>query len=193
MAAHPPTTVWGGLDLLERAVGYTRGSLQLVTADLMSAPTPCPGWDLRTLLDHMNDSLQALEEAAAVHRVWVGVTADPAVDPVAALRDRACRLLAAISRGQGDADVSVGGRPLTQRVLFSAGALEIVGHGWDVAVACGVRRTVPAALADDLLRVADVLVTDADRPARFAAPVPVAPSAPPGDRLVAFLGRTPSS
>jgi uncharacterized protein (TIGR03086 family) len=191
MTSHPVTSIWGGVELIERAIGYTRGCLQLVTPDLMSAPTPCPEWDLRTLLDHMNDSMQALEEAAAVRRVWVGVTADPAVDPVAALKDRACRLLAAWSREQDDSNVSVDGRPLTQRVLFSAGALEIVGHGWDVAAACRVRRTVPAALAETLLRVAPILVTDNDRPERFGWPVPVAPTAPPGDRLIGFLGRTP--
>lgn len=193
MTSYPVTSVWGGVELLERAIGYTRGSLRLVTPDLMTAPTPCPAWDLRALLDHMNDSLQALEEAAAVRRVWVGVTADAAVDPVAAVRDRACRLLAAWSRRQDDADVSVDGRPLTQRLLFSAGALEIAGHGWDVAAACGVRRTVPADLAERLLRVAPVLVTDADRPARFGPPVQVAASAPAGDRLVAFLGRDPTT
>ena len=43
-------------------MGYTLGSLQLVTPDLMGAPTPCAGWTLRALLGHMNDSLRTLHE-----------------------------------------------------------------------------------------------------------------------------------
>ena len=33
--------------LLERAMGYTLGSLVLVTPDDMANPTPCAAWDLR--------------------------------------------------------------------------------------------------------------------------------------------------
>ncbi len=33
--------------LLERAMGYTLGSLVLVTPAAMANPTPCSGWDLR--------------------------------------------------------------------------------------------------------------------------------------------------
>ena len=64
---------WGGVELLERAIGYTRGSLALVTPELMSAPTPCDHWDLRALLEHMDDSLTSLHEAGAVRRVWLDV------------------------------------------------------------------------------------------------------------------------
>jgi len=64
-------------------------------------------------------------------------------------------------------------------------------HGWDVAHACGHPRPIPQHLAEELLLISPLLVTDADRPARFAAPVAVSPHAGPADRLVAFLGRCP--
>jgi uncharacterized protein (TIGR03086 family) len=194
-------TPWAGVELLERAIGYTRGSLALVTPDLMTAPTPCEGWDLRMLLSHLDDSLTSLHEAGSVRRVELAVTSEPSAptgDLVAALRQRASQVLAdwsadrAMSRAGHvvSRDVVVAGRPLTTPVLTSAGALEVTVHGWDVATACRVHRPIPDALAEDLLRIAPVLVTEADRPARFARAVAAPPGASPGERLLAFLGRS---
>lgn len=192
-------SAWGGVELLERAIGYTRGSLALVTTASMRAPTPCAGWDLQALLTHMHDSLTSLHEAGSVRRVLRDVAGPAPDDLVDALLLRACELLAEWSvqwtlvSQPGEVprprDVLVDGRPLTARVLTTAGALEVAVHGWDVAVACGVARPIPPALASDLMRVAPVLVSDADRPGRFGPPVPPAPGAAPGQRLLAFLGR----
>lgn len=195
---------WQGVELLERAIGYTRGCLALVTPDLMSAPTPCAGWDLRRLLLHMDDSLTSLHEAVSVRRVRLDVAESPAaagsdpVHPVETLRHKACQLLAdwsaEWSAGGGRlprADVVVAGRPITSRVLASAGALEVAVHGWDVAAACGADRPLPEALALDLLRVAPVLVGDEDRPHRFGPALQPADLASASDRLLAYLGRRP--
>lgn len=182
---------WRGVELLERAIGYTRGCLALVTDDLLDTSTPCAEWDLRELLVHMDDSLTSLHEAGAVRRVWLTSAPEPGgVALVDRLRQRACQLLADWSTGHGD--VLVEGRPLSTPVLTSVGALEVAVHGWDVASACGATRSIPDALAEDLLRLAPVLVTAADRPARFGVPLEVASSAAPGERLLAYLGRSPT-
>lgn len=182
---------WSGVELLERALGYTRSSLALVTPALMDAPTPCTGWDVEDLLAHMHDSLESLHEAGAVRRV--GLTPAPAAsgDLVEAIRARACDLLATWSAALSGQVVSVDGRQVTSSVLTSAGALEVTVHGWDLAVACGVRRPIPPALAADLMRIAPLLVTEADRPRRFAPALPVSERAPAADRLLAHLGRDP--
>ena len=191
-AEHATTPVLGGVALLERAIGYTLGSLRLVTPDAMTRPSPCRAWDLRALLRHMDDSLEALQEAAAFGQVALDNSpeyGDPADDLVATLRNRACRLLGAwTNTGEGD-EISIAGRPLPPSILTSTGALEIAVHGWDVARACGHHRPIPSALAEELLELAPALVTEADRPTRFAAPVDVSPLAAPGERLIAFLGR----
>jgi uncharacterized protein (TIGR03086 family) len=191
-------SAWGGVELLERAIGYTRGSLALVTPALMDAPSPCAVWDLRALLRHMQDSLMSLLEAGAARRVRMRAPGTTQADPVAELRSLACDLLAEWSTdhaatpvGARSRDVVVDGFPLTPPVLTSTGALEVAVHGWDVAAACGVRRVIPADLATALLAVAPVVVTESDRPARFAPPVDPRPDAVPGERLVAFLGRDP--
>ncbi|HLN77018.1 MAG TPA: TIGR03086 family metal-binding protein [Nocardioidaceae bacterium] len=186
---------WRGVELLERAIGYTRGSLTQVTPDRMSAPTPCAGWDLRSLLAHMEDSLVSLHEAGSVRRVRVDVPAAASTDLVEALRWRACELLADWSAdwsttgtGRGK-DVLVDDRPISPSVLTSAGALEIAVHGWDVGVACEAARPLPDGLAADLLRVAPVLVRREDRGTRFGPAISPPPGATPGERLLAFLGR----
>ncbi|TDD64652.1 TIGR03086 family protein [Jiangella aurantiaca] len=180
-------------ELLERALGYTAGSLALVRPALLSRPTPCAGWDLRTLLRHTNDSLLALLEATGPG--WVapprpaGTAAEAAADPVGMLRQRACTLLARCAADTGPDVVAVGDRLLAARTVAAAGALEIAVHGWDVARACGADRPLPPSFALRLLKVSRLLVDDVDRPVRFAPPIPVGDGDGADVRLLAFLGR----
>ena len=185
-------------ELLERALGYAAGSLALVRPALLSRPTPCAGWDLRTLLRHLDDSLLALIEATGTGRVAAPGPAAPgpaaaAVDPAGTLRDRARILIGRCAAGTGPAVVAVGDRQLTARAVAAAGALEIAVHGWDIARACGADRPLPPSFALRLLSVSSLLVDDADRPVRFAPPLPVPDGDNPGSRLLAFLGRDPLS
>ena len=52
-----------GLELLESAVSYALAGAAPVTPQLLPRPTPCPGWDLETLLDHVGDSIGVLTGA----------------------------------------------------------------------------------------------------------------------------------
>lgn len=192
--ADSTATLLGGTALLERAVGYTLGSLLLVRDDLLSRPTPCRGWNLRRLLGHMNDSLAALQEAADLGEVMPEGLADrvnPRVDPVTALRDRACWMVGAWSAETSADRVSVGGFAVPSGYVTGAGAIEITVHGWDVASACRQPRPIPARLAESLLDLCYVLVLPQDRPSRFASRVDVSPWSSSGDRLLAYLGRQP--
>jgi uncharacterized protein (TIGR03086 family) len=184
-----------GAALLERAVGYTRTSLQLVASTPLSAPTPCSRWDLHALLRHMNDSLAALTEAADIGYVdlvpihGLGATSDPARVLVERLKGRACALLSAWAHHPETVPVAVADRVLRSDLLAAAGSLEIAVHGWDVAQACGVDRPIPAPLALDLLEVVPMFVGEDDRPGRFAPAVEVRLHARPSTRLLAALGR----
>lgn len=188
-------TALRGIGLLERAVGYLLGSLHLVTPAALSRETPCRDWDLRALLEHVDDSLLALREAA--ERGEVAAAAAPCtvgrdgIDLVGSVRNGAGQLVGSWLGVAATSGISVDGLPLTAGVVCGAGAVEIATHGWDVAEACGHRRVIPPSLADELADLAAVVVTDADRPRRFEPPVPQPPAASPSDRLVAFLGRDP--
>jgi uncharacterized protein (TIGR03086 family) len=190
MFGEPAEPLIGGISLLERAINFTLGSLHLVTEDDLPRPTPCHAWDVRALLWHMEDSVLALHEAADLGHVDIDENSpDPVEDPVAALRDRACRLVGAWARGTGPGVVSIAGTPLTAGILTGTGAIEVAVHGWDLAMACGRPRAIPGNLAEEMLPLSPLFVTEADRPGRVAPQVPPPPSAGPAARLLAFLGR----
>lgn len=184
----------GGVTLLERAMDYSLGSLSLVSDVVLDRPTPCAGWTVHDLLIHMNESLAALCEAADTG--WIDLVPDPdlrgATSLAATLRARACRLLGAWSNPGRPHLIAVGDRPLPSAIVACAGAIEVAVHGWDLAVGCGRHYPMPVSLAEELFDVARLMVTEADRPGRFARRVTIEPSAAPTERLLAFLGRDPA-
>ncbi len=180
----------GAVAQLERSIAYTRTSLQLVTPELLTRPTPCLRWNLGALLVHMYDSLSAMQEAADVGRIELVPVGPPGIPIVNALQDKACALLGAWMH-QDREQIGVSDAAAGAGLLAGAGALEITVHGWDVARACGVDRPIPEEFAAELLELAPSVASAADRPSRFGPRVVVAPAASVSDRLVAFLGRTP--
>jgi uncharacterized protein (TIGR03086 family) len=185
----------GGTARLQLAVGYGVAAAAAVTPDLLSSATPCRGWDLRMLLLHAIDSMDALADGVGCGRVAlqppVG-SGESGCDPPAAFTERAGALIGACALVDGDGDrglVAVGGSPLDRGLLLAAGALEIAMHGWDMFQACGCAEPIPERLALDLLRIAPALITASERGQLFARPVAAPAGASPSDRLAAFLGR----
>jgi uncharacterized protein (TIGR03086 family) len=189
------------VELLERAIGYTRGTLTGVTRDRLDDATPCTQWRLRDLLDHMADSLDAFTEASSglvpIRATHVRGT------PVEVLREKACALLGAWTSPAAET-VWMGGpeqggpgrdeRAMDARVLLRTGALEIAVHGWDVGQATGLAVPLPEGLARALTPAALALISEEDRGVRFAPAIgpcsddgPVTASA----SLLGFCGRTP--
>jgi uncharacterized protein (TIGR03086 family) len=182
--------------LLLQAVDYALDVADGITPDLLSRPTPCRSWDLRTLLRHANESLAALLEAVGSGCVGAFPSAeDLAADPAATFRDHARRLADGCTRAgrrhRGDRVIVIADRALALNAVACLGALEIAVHGWDISRACGARRPIPRALATDLLAIAPLLAAEDGRHPLFAPPVIPAPAAGPSDRLAAFLGRDP--
>jgi uncharacterized protein (TIGR03086 family) len=184
-----------GTEAFRQALRYALAATEHMRPELMPRPTPCQRWDLRMLLMHAAESLDALSEGFAAARVDLASPAaqsDVAADPGFAFRQRAWTLL--VSCGRADSPgglVTVGGCPMAAGLLATAGALEIAVHGWDIARACGSPAPIPAPLAGWLLRVAPSLITPADRRDLFSPPVPVPAGADVSDCLAAYLGRAP--
>jgi len=177
----------GAVELLERALGYTRVVLADVGPDNLDAPTPCSGWTLTRLLEHMEDALDAFTEAAAgqVHVQLVR----PTGSRVDALRDKACALLGAWTDARPRTPVTVGDRQLEAPLLVATAALEIAVHGWDVAQATGRRTPIPEDLARGLQPIAARVVQPTDRGSLFGPARRPEPPTTPSDDLMAFLGR----
>ena len=187
-----------GLELLDSAVSYALDSAALGTAQLLACPTPCLGWDLATLLDHVSDSIGVLHQAVTAGCATVTASVAPpgypwpGPDPVARLRGQAGRLLDACAAARpAEQRVAIWDRELTASVVAVTGAIEIAVHGWDISVACGACRPVPPGLAAVLLPIAPLLIAPGTRPGLFADPVRLPGPASLGDQLVAFLGRQP--
>jgi uncharacterized protein (TIGR03086 family) len=185
-----------GLQLLASATRYALAGAGLVTPALLSRPTPCAGWDLELLLDHMSDSAEVLHQAITAGCIGLRQPRDDdsaGLDPVSDLHQHVARLLAACgSAGPAPQLVTIGDRELTTNLAVLAGAMEITVHGWDISVACGPGRPIPPSLAAILLPLAPLLITPASRHGLFAEPVLVPAEASAGDQLIAFLGRHPS-
>jgi len=183
----PPASV----AVLDSAVTWTHSCLQLARTSDLSLPTPCSAWNLGDLLAHMEDSLEALGEAAEVGRIRVTDLAglqDPG-RTIDRLVQRACTMRAAWLQRLTSAPITVGDLALGRDTLAMVGALEITVHGWDVATTVGVDRPIPEDLAARLYPVAMVVVTPDERGTRFAEAVPVPANASAGVRLLAHLGR----
>jgi len=188
----------GATALLAGAISYALGACVQVAPGEMTRPTPCADWDLAALLAHLARSMADLESALRTGQLDRDPDdpAGPAVprvdggDPVEVLRDQAANLLfACYSHHSRDRFVLVGGLPLPAGVVACTGAVEIAVHGWDVCAARGRDGPIPPGLAAQMLRLCPLLV--AGREGLFGAPVHVPSQASPGDRLVAYLGRTP--
>ncbi|MFC4011669.1 maleylpyruvate isomerase N-terminal domain-containing protein [Nonomuraea purpurea] len=114
-------------------------------------------------------------------------------NPALLLRDDATKVLGLwTAKLTDDHPISVNDHRLTSPMVAAVGAIEIAVHGWDIARSCGDRHPIPAAMADELLDLAHLFVTDADRPTRFAHPLTVPTNASPQDHLLAYLGRDPN-
>jgi uncharacterized protein (TIGR03086 family) len=185
----------GVTTLMEQAISYAGRSVLDVTPALLPRPTPCRSWNLEMLLRHASESLAVLHDATVTGHVAL-ITATPdhdaAADPARNFRERAARLLAATAAADRRHQVvDIGDLPLAAIAIECAGAIEIAVHGWDISQACGQSRPIPDALAASLLAVAPLLIPETGRHPQFGPPVTVTAQAGPGDRLVAYLGRTP--
>jgi uncharacterized protein (TIGR03086 family) len=205
----PDPAQWPGL--LEPAISYALVTVQAVTPELLSHPTPCRGWNVGMLLRHAIESLAALQEGIDARRIGLKPGPDdPAGDPAALFRDRAGRFLSAWTHiaqtaqteaartgtAQPGADdcpetIAIADRRLTLGLMTGVGALEMAVHGWDLSRACGHCRPIPGPLATSLLHISPLLVPRTGRAPLFGPPVTVPPMATPSDQLVAYLGRDP--
>lgn len=166
------------MELLPKAYDATAAVLVAVTD--WDAPSPCAGWTVRQVHDHLIEAHHAF--AAAID----GGPATGALDFAVATD----RCLAALSRpGALEQEHPFPFGPTPGSVIAAISLSETLVHGWDIARGAGVAYAPPADV------VAAVLASAADGPppeaeGMFAPPVPVPPNASPLTTLLARLGRT---
>ena len=176
----------GPFDCAPVTLAACRAVLRRLTEDDLSRPTPCAGYTVGDVGEHLVRSMvllasvagaQAEAPAAGVLEVRVAATAEAA--------------LAAWRRRGLDGTVAVGRSSLPASLAVEIIPLELLVHGWDIARATGSAIDVTPEVAGYVLSRARELVTDDKRGRSFAVEVPVRASATVLEQLIAFTGREP--
>lgn len=174
---------------LEAATPVVHG----ITADQWTLPTPCDGWDVLTLADHLVGGIGVFADLVTGGHAEHDPDVDWLGDDPAGAFDRVAQL----DRAAWSADGA-----LARPVRLSFGALpgpmaavvhltELVVHAVDLAVATDQVALVDDAQAAELLASMDAMGgIDAFRvPGMFGAEVPCPEGAPAHLRLLAYVGR----
>jgi uncharacterized protein (TIGR03086 family) len=182
-------------ELHARALDATGRLVEGVAADRWHAATPCADWDTRGLVNHLvAGNLWAAELAAGATIAGVGSRLDGDLlgdDPAAAYASSASAAAAVFRRpGALDAPCAVSYGPVPGSVYAGHRFLDVLVHGWDLAVATGQDY----ALDPELMRACQQIIEpqlDAFRAAGALAPqVTVPADASAQTRFLAMLGRT---
>ncbi|HEY3833504.1 MAG TPA: TIGR03086 family metal-binding protein [Acidimicrobiia bacterium] len=171
------------LDLYGRSSDWAVTKVQ-GAATKLDAPSPCEGWSVRTLLDHMLQTqrfflAQACGEQAELTPEPPALISD---DPAGDFTEVRAEMLKAFGApGVVDATGPMLG------IAFS----DLLLHGCDLARGSGQDDTMPAGLADAAYDTIHGRFTDEQRKGVFAPEVKVGDDASPQQRLLAYTGRQP--
>jgi uncharacterized protein (TIGR03086 family) len=164
----------------------------------LDAPTPCAGWDLRALVDHLLYWAPVL--AAAGTRAGTappaptGTGADLVVDGwpatlVAAVADVAQAWSVPVA---WEGTVSLGGSaPLPAGLVGGMALGELVVHGWDLARTVGVDVQWPPPVTAAALEAVRGTAEQGRQTGAFGPEVPVPADAPALHRALGSAGRDP--
>ncbi|QRX91576.1 TIGR03086 family metal-binding protein [Streptomyces noursei] len=162
---------------------------QVRPADL-ARPTPCAGWTVRELLDHMVwESLMVTSIAEGTPRT--DHTADHLGDDPRAAFEESARAALAAFRSSGMTERTFGPYEAPGALLVQQVVVELLVHGGDLARALGAPTALAPEVAEETLEAARRIYGAAPRTegGSFAPERPAPPGAAAADRLAAFLGR----
>ena len=169
------------LELYDRASAWT--AEKVAGAPDLDAPTPCDGWRLRDLLNHMIETQRYFTSSARGREASPPSPEPPDVigeDPAPVFARSRAELLEAF--GQQGAGPLLG-IALADQLL----------HGWDVAQASGQDATMPEGLPDAAYDAIHGRFTEEQRQGVFKPELPVPEGATAQERLLAYTGRAPGS
>jgi uncharacterized protein (TIGR03086 family) len=178
---------------LDRAHDVMHMLLANLPKDALDAPTPCDGYDVHALLNHVIGGAQMFALCASGQPVPHDDPTDDLVgaDPVASWDDAAASSSAAWRRaGVLDGEVTLPFATLPGVVALNVALAETVIHAWDVARASQQSTRFPDDLAQLAFDIGRQIVTDDFRgPETFGPECAPPPGAHVADQLAAFAGR----
>lgn len=178
---------------LDESYSQTAGLVAHFSDGDLAAPSPCAGWDVRALLNHLlgttwmftlvNKGQAAGEDAGDV----IGA------DPLLAVNTAAKENVASWGRPgsfEGERSYPFGTFPAQGAAMINLG--EVVVHNWDLARSTGQDLTIDpdlVAMVDGFCR--SIPLDEFRAHGAFGPEVESTESASPTDHLMALLGRRP--
>jgi uncharacterized protein (TIGR03086 family) len=181
-------------ELHARALESTGAIVAGTQPDRWHDSTPCEGWDVRALVNHVvSGNLWAAELAAGATIDDVGgrldgdlLGSDPALSYVESARSAA----AAFRRpGALDAMCAVSYGPVAGSVYAGHRFVDVFIHGWDLAAATGQDTTLDVGLMKACQKVLEPQIEAFREAGAFGAGVDAPPGASAQTRFLARLGR----
>ena len=165
-----------------------------IPADRWQAATPCPGWDVCGLVNHLvSGNLWAAAIGAGATIEGVGDRLDGdllGTDPAGAYTASANAASAVFYRpGALDAPCAVSYGPVAGSAYAGHRFIDVLIHGWDLATATGQDATLDPELVEACRKVAEPQIEWLRASGGFAEGVPVSAEASAQTRLLAILGR----
>jgi uncharacterized protein (TIGR03086 family) len=179
-------------DLHARAGAWFGDHLAPLTMLDLKRATPCTEWSVGDLLDHVvSENLWVPQLLAGRTIEEVGDRFEGDVlgdDPVGAFERSFEAADSAIRATPADRPVAVSYGPVPARVYDEHRFLDLLVHGWDLAMGLERDATMPPDLVDACLAVVEGQRELIEGSGVFRTDVPV-PDGPPQSRLLALLGR----
>jgi len=180
--------------LHRQALAGTRKAVAGIADDQWTRPTPCDGWGVRELLNHVVvGNLWAAELARGRTIAEVGSTLDGDHVGAAPLEayDRSAEAAASAFEAPGalDAPCAVSYGPVPGSVYAGHRFIDVLIHGWDVAVATDQDTRLDPSLVDACWEVLRPQEAALRASGMFGTQVEVPADSDAQTRLLAALGR----
>jgi len=187
--------------LHRRALAATEKIVAGISPDQWGAPTPCAEWDVRGLLNHVvtgNWWAAALAGGATIEQVGARLDGDVlGADPLRAYQRSAEGAAAAFDApGALSAPCAVSYGPVSGELYAGHRFIDVLVHGWDLAVATGQDATIEPELAEECWAVVEPQLAMLQGSGQFGRAEAEASAADPSAadpkaRLLTALGRSP--
>jgi len=183
------------IDLLESVLAKDEALLAGVRPEQLAAQTPCPDYDVRTMVNHIVGWAQVFAAGANGLPPDVDTDSYEAKDAVAEFRTAADDILAGWRQHGTDRTVTMLGNGLPGSVVLGMTLMEYLTHGCDLAVATGQQVPFTDEEVQTTFDHARATLPDAFRGAGkpFGLVVEVDDDAHLVDRFLGFMGRRPPS
>jgi uncharacterized protein (TIGR03086 family) len=176
------------------ALAATRRVVAGVDESQWSLPTPCAGWDVRDLVNHVvagNWWAAELADGRTIEQVGTRLDGDQlGSDPLGAYEQSAEAAARAFEKpGALEAPCAVSYGPVPGAVYAGHRFIDVLIHGWDLAVATGQDARLDTVLVDACAAEVGPQAAVLQGSGMFGGEVVAPPGADTQARLLALLGR----